>query len=235
MSAAPFQGVAAGNRAAVPTSAIDSALVDVDGTLVDSNYHHTLAWQRAFRELGRNVETWRIHSHIGMGGDRLVAAVTDDEFEEAHGDEARDAWRRLGDEVLEEIQPLPGATELLRALKDRGLKVVLASSGPAEHVEHYIDLLGARKIAHAWTTSADVESTKPSPDLIQVAMDRVDARHGLVIGDSTWDVVAASELDLPAVTLRTGGFSEDLLKDAGSKEVFSTLPELTSALDRLLS
>jgi HAD superfamily hydrolase (TIGR01549 family) len=220
---------------AVPTSAIDAALVDVDGTLVDSNYHHTLAWQRAFLEVGRIVETWRIHSHVGMGGDRLVAAVTDDEFEDAHGDEARAAWRRLADEVLDEIQPLPGATQLLQALSDRGLKVVLASSGPAEHVEHYIDLLKARKIADAWTTSDDVESTKPSPDLLQVAMDRVSAKRGFVIGDSTWDVVAASQLDLPAVTLRSGGFSEDLLTDAGAVEVFSTLPELTSALDRLLS
>jgi phosphoglycolate phosphatase len=205
------------------------ALVDVDGTLVDTNYHHALAWFRAFRDLGITVPAWRAHRAIGMGGDRLVAAVTDDDVEAAHGDDLRAAWERRFAPMLDEIVPLDGARELLVALRELGYAVVLASSGKAEHVDHYVELLDAKDVVDGWTTSADVESTKPAPDLLAVALEKAPpADHVVTIGDSVWDCVAAGRLGVPAIAVLTGGFGEAELTAAGATSVHEDLPALTA-------
>src|SRR3954471_6680624 len=134
------------------------AVLDVDGTLVDTNYQHALAWYRAFRALGETYPVWRIHRLIGMGGDRLVAALGGEEVEERIGDEVRDRWVDEFDRLIDEIAPLPGARELLQELRRRGHRVVLASSGKPQHVDYFLDLLKARELAEAWTSSEDVES-----------------------------------------------------------------------------
>lgn len=208
----------------------DTALVDVDGTLVDSNYHHVLAWQRAFRDHDRTVAGYLLHRHLGMGGDQLVAAVAGDEVEHACGDELRAAWRRHADALLPEVQAVDGALDLLRALRDRGLAVVLASSGAAEHVEHYVDLVGAREVASAWTTADDVGTTKPSPELLEVALRKVGGTSAVTLGDSTWDGEASRRLGAPSYAVLTGGFSPAELEKAGARQVFATLPELTDAV-----
>jgi beta-phosphoglucomutase-like phosphatase (HAD superfamily) len=213
---------------------VDAVLVDVDGTLVDSNYHHTLAWHQAFRESGRPTEAWRIHRHIGMGGDRLVPAVAGEEFEKRSGDDVRAAWRRHADAALPEVLPFDGAHDLLVACAERGLKVVLASSGPAEHVAHYLELFHGRDVADAWTTADDVGTTKPAPDLLQVAMDKVGSTSAVVVGDSIWDAIAAQRLGLLSVALRSGGFSAEELTDAGAVEVFPSLPDLVRGIGRVL-
>jgi phosphoglycolate phosphatase-like HAD superfamily hydrolase len=214
----------------VSDAQVDSVLLDVDGTLVDSNYQHALAWQRAFRSEGLTVAAWRIHRHIGMGGDQLVPALTSRSFEDSHGDAVRAAWRENFDDMIGDVLPVDGATELLSALVEAGAKVVLASSGAAEHVEHYIELLDARQVVDGWTTSDDVDTTKPEPDLLQVARDRVGGRHPLTVGDSTWDCEAAHRFGITALAVRTGGFSDDELLDAGAARVFSSLPELQRML-----
>jgi HAD superfamily hydrolase (TIGR01549 family) len=208
----------------------DSILLDVDGTLVDSNYQHALAWQRAFRSVGRHVDAWRIHRHIGMGGDHLVPAVASPDFDDRHGDEVRSAWREYFDDMIDDVSQVDGASELLRALNDAGTTVVLASSGAAEHVEHYVELLGAREVVDGWTTADDVDTTKPAPDLLQVAWDRAGGRHPLTVGDSTWDCEAARRLGMTAVAVRTGGFSADELLEAGAVQVCNSLPELQKLL-----
>jgi len=170
------------------------AVLDVDGTLVDSNYQHALAWYRAFRSLGETYPVWRIHRLIGMGGDQLVAALGGDEVEERIGDEARKRWVQEVDPMIAETAPLPGARDLIVALKERGHRVVLASSGKPHHVERALDLLDARKIADGWTTSEDVESTKPAPDLLHVALEKLGEpadTPSMVVGDSVYDVEAA--------------------------------------------
>jgi phosphoglycolate phosphatase-like HAD superfamily hydrolase len=186
---------------------VDSVLLDVDGTLVDSNYQHVLAWQRAFRSVGQTVAAWRLHRHIGMGGDQLVPAVTDRDFNDRHGDAVRSAWRDYFDDMIDDVVPLDGATELLKALNEAGARVVLASSGAAEHVEHYVQLLDARQVVVGWTTSDDVDTTKPGPDILQVAWDRAGGSHPLTVGDSTWDCEAARGGGITAMAVRTGGFS----------------------------
>jgi HAD superfamily hydrolase (TIGR01549 family) len=210
------------------------ALVDVDGTLVDTNYQHTLAWYRAFRRVGRVLPLWRIHRHIGMGGDQLVPALTDEAFDAQHGDSLRSAWAEEFAPLLPEVSAVAGAHDLLADLKADGVRVVLASSGKPEHVEAFLDLVDGRSVADAWTTSEDVERTKPEPDLLQVALEkavegdggRPDDADVVVVGDSTWDFVAAGRFGARGVALLTGGFSREELTEAGAAEVADTLPEV---------
>ena len=211
---------------------LPAAVVDVDGTLVDSVYHHALSWHRALRSCDVVVPTWRIHRHIGMGGDQLVEALCGERFEAEHGDAAREAEKECFAALLEEVPPLEGARELLEELKRRGHRVVLSSSAKEEELEHYLDLVGARELADQWTSSADVDATKPDPDLIDTAMQKVGGGDGVMIGDSTWDCRAAERAGLPTIGLLTGGFGEAELRDAGAEPVFDSLTDLREGLDR---
>jgi HAD superfamily hydrolase (TIGR01549 family) len=208
-----------------------AALLDVDGTLVDTNYHHAIAWYRAFRQNDIVLPIWRIHRHIGMGGDQLVAALCDDETENEKGDDIRDAETTLYFELIDEVRPLAGARELMEDLKRRGHAIVLASSAKAEEVEHYLDLLDARELADDWTTSADVEATKPEPDLVRAAMDKAGNGDAVMVGDTTWDCEAAKRAGVPTVAVLTGGFSDAELREAGAAAVFHSIEELRQTLD----
>ncbi|MGY1805852.1 HAD family hydrolase [Blastococcus sp. SYSU D00669] len=210
------------------------AVLDVDGTLVDTNYQHALAWYRAFRSLGETFPIWRIHRLIGMGGDQLVAAIGGDEVEERIGDEARERWVQQADPLMEEIAVLPGARDLLVALRERGHRVVLASSGKPHHVERYLDLLDARDLAEDWTTSEDVEETKPAPDLLRTALRKLgepEDADSVLVGDSVWDVEAAKNAGMPALVVRSGGFGDEELREAGAVAIFDTPADLVAALD----
>ncbi|GGM68716.1 haloacid dehalogenase [Lentzea pudingi] len=209
----------------------NTLVLDVDGTLVDTNYHHTVAWLRAFRSVDVTVPAWRVHRAIGMGGDRLVAAVAGDKVEEDHGDKLREAWEQYFDEMLDEIQPLEGAHRLIRAATDLGLAVVLASSGKSKHIEHYLKLLDPGDVP--WTTSDDVEDSKPAPDIIQVALREVKGERAVVVGDSVWDCEAAARAGLPSIGLLTGGFGEDELTGRGASAVYPDLDTLRAELSDL--
>jgi HAD superfamily hydrolase (TIGR01509 family) len=208
-----------------------AAILDVDGTLVDSNYQHAIAWYRAFREQGLTPPVWRVHRHIGMGGDQLVAAVAGREVERSAGDAIREAEKRLYGELIDEVSPFEGARELLEALKDRGHTVVLASSAKDDEVERYLDLLGARELADSWTTSADVEQTKPDPDLVAAAMRKAGDLSAVMVGDTTWDVEAAARAEVKTIAVLSGGFSEAELREAGAVAVFESPRELREHLD----
>jgi phosphoglycolate phosphatase-like HAD superfamily hydrolase len=203
-----------------------AAILDIDGTLVDTNYHHAIAWFRAFRGRGITLPIWRIHRHIGMGGDQLVAALAGEDVERGEGDAIREIEGRCYMDLIGEVEPLEGARELIVELKQRMDAVVLASSAKEAEVDHYLDLLDARELADAWTTSADVEATKPEPDLVHAAMRKAEAESGLMIGDSVWDCEAASRAGLDSVAVLTGGFSEQELREAGASAVFEQLHEL---------
>ncbi|MDX6606153.1 MAG: hypothetical protein QOD14_693 [Solirubrobacterales bacterium] len=207
------------------------AILDVDGTLVDTNYHHAIAWFRAFRLHQVTVPVWRVHRHIGMGGDQLVAAVAGDDVEGRLGDEIRDAESELYKELIGEVQTMEGSRELIEDLRERGDVVVLASSAKDWEVEHYLDLLDAREIVDAWTTSADVEQTKPEPDLIKAAIEKADADgDAMLIGDTVWDVEAAKRAGVETLGVLTGGFSEQELRDAGARDVFTSVDQLRESL-----
>ncbi|MCB0876768.1 MAG: HAD family hydrolase, partial [Solirubrobacterales bacterium] len=183
------------------------AILDVDGTLVDSNYQHAIAWFRAFREHDVAPPIWRIHRHIGMGGDQLVAAVAGEEVERECGDAVRDAEKRLYSELVGEVCAFEGATELVERLASEGSEVVLASSAKQDEVEHYVELLGAAELVSSFTTASDVEKTKPEPDLILAALEKAEGGDAVMVGDSTWDIEAAERAGIPTVAVLTGGFS----------------------------
>lgn len=210
-------------------------MIDVDGTLVDTNYHHAVAWSRALHGLGRTVPVHRLHRAVGMGGDQLVPAVAGDEFEAEHGDAARAAWKEEFDALLPEIRPLPGVRELLTDLTEGyGLTVVLASSGAPEHVDAYLDLFDGRELAAHCLTREDVRHTKPDPELIRVALQRAAGSAAFVVGDSVWDIRAAAAAGHPAYAVRTGGYGDAELLDAGAREVFDAPADLRPAIPRIL-
>jgi HAD superfamily hydrolase (TIGR01509 family) len=206
------------------------AILDIDGTLVDTNYHHAIAWYRAFRAHGVTLPVWRIHRHIGMGGDQLVPALAGERFAEQRGDEVRAAEKGLYGELIDEVEPMDGARELIMRLRESEGLVVLASSAKQEEVNHYLDLLDAREIVDAWTTSADVEATKPEPDLVRAALEKVDADDAVMVGDTPWDVEAARRAGIETLAVLTGGFAASELRDAGAVDVFDSVRELCERL-----
>lgn len=214
---------------------LDTAIFDIDGTLLDANYHHALAWSRAFeRVLDRHVPLARVHRCIGMGGDRLVAAVAGDDVERAHGDEVRELWEQEFDRIADQPALFDGARELLAAVGAAGLKVVLASSSIPKHAERPLALLHADEHADAWTTSADAEASKPAPELLDRALDKVRGRRAVMIGDAVWDVEAANARSIPTVALLTGGYGRTELLDAGAVVVHDDPLDLTAHLEEAL-
>ena len=209
-----------------------SALLDLDGTLVDTNYHHALAWSRAFRDREINPPLWRLHRAIGMGGDKLVSAVAGEEIERLHGDEIRASHRAHYRTLINEARALAGTRELLSDLHEAGWTIILASSADDEQLEHYLDLLDARDIVDGWTGAEDVAASKPSPDIVQAALDRAGSKpnEALMIGDSVWDVEAANRAGVQTVCLLTGGYSAQELLDAGASAVYESLIDLRENL-----
>jgi HAD superfamily hydrolase (TIGR01509 family) len=207
-----------------------AAILDIDGTLVDTNYQHAIAWYRAFLQSGKVLPLWRVHRHIGMGGDQLVASLAGEAFDAEHGDDVRAAEKVLYMALIEEVRPFADARALLEHLKAQGHALVLASSAKPDEVEHYLDLLDARDLADDWTHSGDVEHTKPEPDLVAAAVEKAGGGPAVMVGDSTWDCEAAKRAGLPTVAVLTGGFSDDELRDAGAECVFPSLSELLANL-----
>ena len=207
-----------------------AAILDIDGTLVDSNYFHAIAWYRAMREHGHRLPMWRIHRAIGMGGDQMIGALLGDEVEEREGDDIRDTEKERYFELIGEVQPLDGARELVADLKDSGHRVVLASSAKPDKVDHYLDLLDARELADAWTTSGDVENTKPEPDLVHSALEKIGGGPAGMVGDSVYDCEAAGNAGVDTIAVLTGGFSDSELIKAGAVIVFASIVELRERL-----
>ena len=154
-------------------------------------------------------------------------------MEREDGDDIRAAERDQYAELIDEVKPMDGARALIVELKRRGHVVVLASSAKQDEVEHYLDLLDARELTDSWTTSADVEATKPEPDLVHAALNLVDAEPStaVMIGDTPWDVKAALSAGVETLAVVTGGFAAQELQEAGAADVFESVGELLQRLD----
>jgi HAD superfamily hydrolase (TIGR01549 family) len=205
-------------------------ILDIDGTLVDTNYQHALAWYRAFRQEGVVIPIWQIHRAIGIGSDRVVEMLAGEEVEARLGEALRDAQGPLYAQMIDEVEPMKGAHELLRDLKQAGHPIILASSAKREEAERYIDLLDARTFVDAYTTSAEVRASKPEPDIVHAAVDKAGGGPAVMIGDSTWDCKAATRAKLPSIGVLTGGFSEQELTEAGATIVFDSVEHLREHL-----
>jgi HAD superfamily hydrolase (TIGR01509 family) len=208
-------------------------LVDVDGTLVDSNYHHTLAWSRALRDHGRNARLAAIHRLIGMGGTELLRSLFPEDVEDDPDHDAiKASWPTHFDALLPEVYAFEGAADALRALRAKGLTVVLATSSPADLLEELRRKIGGDDAIDVVVTADDVERAKPEPDIFRVALDKagLTAGQALVLGDSVWDVEAARRAGLGCLGVETGGFSRLELEAAGALHVFRDALDLTANL-----
>lgn len=210
-------------------------LFDIDGTLVDSNYLHVESWQRALEQCGAPADGWRIHRAIGQDSSRLVAAVAgrrDDEWvervKELHGEYYRQLAPRL--------RSFDRVRDLLAELAGRGIRVVLATSAPEDELQLLLATLDADRWIHATTSADDVETAKPEPDLIDVALERAGAAasEALLIGDSTWDMIAAGRAGVAAYGVRSGGISETDLRTAGAQAVLDDPADVLAHLDELV-
>jgi HAD superfamily hydrolase (TIGR01509 family) len=209
-----------------------AVLFDVDGTLVDSNYLHVYAWLRAFDAEGMNVPAWRIHRGIGMDGSALVAKLSGDAAADVQ-DRLTEAHSRFYGELKPLLAPLPGARELLRRIGDLGMQVVLASSAPEDELENLRKVLDCDDVISETTSSHDVDTAKPEPGIVQVALDRagVTADNAVFVGDAVWDAKAAAQAGLPCVGVLSGGTSAAELEAAGASPIFTGPQDLLEHLD----
>jgi HAD superfamily hydrolase (TIGR01509 family) len=209
-----------------------AVLFDVDGTLVDSNYLHVFAWQRAFDAEGMNVPAWRIHRGIGMDGAALVAKLSGDAAADVQ-DRLSEAHSRYYGELKPLLAPLPGARELLRRIGDLGMQVVLASSAPEDELENLRKVLDCDDVISETTSSHDVDTAKPEPGIVQVALDRagVTADNAVFVGDAVWDAKAAAQAGLPCIGVLSGGTSAAELEAAGASPIFAGPQDLLEHLD----
>lgn len=215
---------------------IQAVLLDIDGTLIDNNALHLLAWQRALRRVGKHIEATAILHRLGMGSDKFAADVL--------GPDAGDALEKVrtyqGEEysdkgLIDHAEPLPGAVELLRELKRRGVRTALASSAKPEEADKSLALLGGREAIDELVTSGDVSATKPDPDIFAQALEKLGRpAEALVIGDTIYDIASAHKLGLPCVGVLSGGIERHVLEQAGANAIYTGVAEVLAQLDTVL-
>jgi HAD superfamily hydrolase (TIGR01509 family) len=218
------------------SGSLRAVLFDVDGTLVDTNYLHAVTWWQALAQGGHHVPMRDIHRSIGMGSDQLL-----DRLLPADRDKDSDSKLALSHDALyavywSRLRPLPGAADLLRACKARGLAVILASSAGEAESGILRAAIDAEDAIDAATFAGDVESSKPAPDLVQVALEKaaVPAEQAVFVGDTVWDVQASGKAGVPCIGLLSGGISREELADAGAAQVYGGPADLLAALPRSL-
>jgi HAD superfamily hydrolase (TIGR01509 family) len=216
------------------TLRLQAVLLDIDGTLIDSNDKHARCWVEAFAHFGKQVPWDTIRMQIGKGGDLLVPDTLNAremrDFGEAVKKYRGELWKR---EYMESVQPFPGAIEAIRALHDCGLKVAFASSSNPDEVEYYVELLGAADLLEGTTSKEDAEVSKPSPEIFEAALEQVktDPARALVVGDTPYDILAAHRIPVPVAAVLCGGFPRESL--AKAEFLFEDLPHLVKELERI--
>lgn len=213
----------------------DAVVLDLDGTLVDSVYVHVGCWRAAFRDVGVDVASHRLHRAIGMGGDRLVAEVAGDCVERSVGDDVRARHAHHVDARFAEIAPLDGTEELLDALRTAGLEVVLASSGERGLTDRLLDLVPGSSAIRSTLAGDEADSSKPAPDLLSTSLEQVEADKAFAVGDTVWDAESAAAAGVAFVGVLTGGVTEAELRAAGAVAVVEGPRDLAERLDEVLS
>lgn len=214
---------------------ISAVLFDVDGTLVDSNDAHASAWVKAFAEHHVTVDPISVRRSIGMGGDKLMPAVSDLTEDDPLG--AKISERRaeiFKHDFLPRLQPFPGARELVQAVKARCLTAVAASSASKDDLLPLLEIAGAASLLDAWTSSDDADESKPSPDILEAALARAGTtrEHAVMIGDTPYDIAAARRAGIRVIAFRSGGWLDPDL--AGAIEIYDGPWDLVDRIDRSL-
>ena len=212
-------------------------IFDLDGTLVDTVYAHVYAWQRALDEAGLPIAGWRIHRRIGMSGGLFTRAVAREIGRPLSDHETEELQRRHGElfqELLPERRPLPGAVDLLRELREKGIPHGIATSGRRPEIDSSLEALGVPPETVV-VERGDVQRAKPEPDLFLACQERINvaAEECYVAGDATWDLLAARRARMLSVGVLSGGYGEDELLSAGAFRVYQDTAELHRSLDEL--
>jgi HAD superfamily hydrolase (TIGR01509 family) len=218
---------------AVDTSGKPAVLFDVDGTLVDSNFHHVVAWHRAFLEVDKQVPCWRILGLIGRSGSELVRILLGDEVADAHGSRVEELHTQYFVESGPMLRPLPGARELLDAIAELGWRAVLATSAGEDELAVLRAALDAEDVVCAVTSSADAEQGKPHPDIVTSALQRIQAHpeQAIFLGDTVWDVQAGRRAGVPTAAVLSGGIAREALEHAGAAAVYAGPLEVWAHLE----
>ncbi|UMB67990.1 HAD family hydrolase [Mycobacterium paraterrae] len=213
----------------------NAVLFDVDGTLVDSNYHHVVSWHHAFLDIDQEVPCWQILRLIGRSGDELVSALLGDELADKHGEHLKKLHTNYFVDSAPLVRRLPGTRELLEAIAERGWRSVLATSAGEEELSVLRGALDADDLITAVTSAADAERAKPYPDIVAIALQRVDAQpsEAVFVGDAVWDVHAAKRAEVPVVAVLSGGTARQDLEEAGAAEIYDGPPEVHTHLGRI--
>jgi HAD superfamily hydrolase (TIGR01509 family) len=215
------------------TAGKPAVLFDVDGTLVDSNFHHVVAWHRAFLDIGKEVPCWRILGLIGRSGSDLVRILLGDDLAEQHGSKVKKLHTRYFVDNASLLRPLPGARELLEAIAQLGWRAVLATSAGEQELAVLRDALDAEDLIDEVTSSSDAEESKPDPDIVATALERIDAQptEAIFLGDTVWDVQAGRRAGVPTAAVLTGGIPREALEHAGAAAVYGGPLEVCAHLE----
>lgn len=192
-------------------------LLDIDGTLVDSNDAHTRAWLEAFERNGYQCDYNQVRRLIGMGADQLLPAAVEVEKDSPAGKKLSDDWKEIFEsKYLPKLQPFPGSRALIEAMKNHGLKLAVASSSEKGMLQKLLKLAGVDSLIDEETSADDAGKSKPSPDIVQAALDRLKLEPGeaLMLGDTPYDIEAARKLGVGTVAVRCGGWDDRGLKGA---------------------
>jgi len=216
----------------MPAATCKAVLFDIDGTLVDTNFLHVDAWLRACADVGHPVDAWRVHRAIGMDSAKLLETLLDDDAERL-GEQVKDRHATHYAADRDRMRRFAGAQELLRELADRGLEVVLATSAPQEEYDMIIEVLDPGDSVAEVTTAEDVESAKPAPDVIEVALKKagVTADEAVMIGDAAWDAESSVRAGVRCIGVLSGGYGAAELRDAGAIAVYDDVAGLLADLD----
>lgn len=213
---------------------LKAVFLDIDGTLVDSNEFHVMAWQEAFRDHGHHIDLDQIRSQIGKGSDQLIPALLPDLDEKAGKAIANRHGEIFQTRYLKQVKAFPHATDLIEMLHAKGKKVILASSADKTEVDHYARLLKVGAILTGTVSKDDVENSKPAGDIFTAALAQVfpmAASEALAIGDTPYDVESALRSDIKTIGLRSGGFSGEILAEAGAPYIYASVKELFDKFD----
>jgi HAD superfamily hydrolase (TIGR01509 family) len=216
---------------------VRALIFDLDGTLVDTVYAHVYSWQRALAEAGLPIDGWRIHRRVGMSGGLFTRAVAREIGRPLSAQETEELQRRHGElfrELLPERRPLPGAVELLRELREKEIPHGIATSGRRPEIDDSLAALGVGPETVV-VERGDVQRAKPEPDLFLACQERigVTAEECYVVGDATWDLLAARRARMLSIGVLSGGYGEDELTRAGAFRVYRDAAELAESLDEL--
>lgn len=208
-----------------------AVLFDVDGTLVDSNYLHVHAWHRAFNDLRIPVQSWQIHRSIGMDGEKLLDTLVAGAEEDSRN-QLKELHKQYYQETASLLSPLPGARDILDRIDSLGLQVVLATSAPEDEFATLRAVLDRDDLISTATSAQDVETAKPEPDIVQIALARaqVDPQRAVFVGDAVWDAQASVAAGVACIGVLSGGVSRGELEQAGAEVVFDNARDLCTHL-----